>query len=51
MKTGVIANDAGVMGQLQLDPSRQLLDAHCNVTTAGGCLSSQYLAAWGIARR
>ena len=24
--------------------------AHCNVATAGGCLASQYLAAWMIAR-
>ncbi len=93
MKTRDIANDASVMGQLQLDPSRQLIGAQCsgtlmlaklgllkaipactdlttkpwvqeagvdvlnqpfyargNVATAGGCLSSQYLAAWVIAR-
>lgn len=93
MKTRDIANDPGVMGQLQLDPSRQLIGAQCsgtlmlaklgylqnlpactdlltkpwvqeagvqvlnqpfyaqgNVATAGGCLSSQYLAAWVIAR-
>ena len=93
MKTRDIANDQSVMGQLQLDPSRQLIGAQCsgtlmlaklgylktvlactdlltkpwvqeagvhvlnqpfyadgNVATAGGCLSSQYLAAWVIAR-
>ena len=93
MKTRDIANDPGVMGQLQLDPSRQLIGAQCsgtlmlaklgllrtipactdlttkpwvqeagvdvlnqpfhaagNVATAGGCLSSQYLATWVIAR-
>lgn len=93
MKTRDIANDQNVMGQLQLDPSRQLIGAQCsgtlmlaklgylktvpactdlltkpwvqeagvhvlnqpfyadgNVATAGGCLSSQYLAAWVIAR-
>ena len=93
MKTRDVANDTGVMGQLQLDPSRQLIGAQCsgtlmlarlgllkrvpactdlmtkpwvqeagvqvlnqpfyasgNVATAGGCLSSQYLAAWVIAR-
>lgn len=93
MKTREIANDTGVMGQLQLDPARQLIGAQCsgtlmlaklgflkaipactdlstkpwvleagvevlnqpfyahgNVATAGGCLSSQYLAAWVIAR-
>ena len=93
MKTRDIANDLSVMGQLQLDPARQLLGAQCsgtlmlaklgflkkipactdlltkpwvqeagvdvlnqpfyaagNVATAGGCLASQYLAAWIIAR-
>ena len=93
MKTRDIASDPAVMGQLQLDPSRQLVGAQCsgnlmlarlgwlntipactdlttkpwvqeagvtvlnqpfyasgNVATAGGCLSSQYLAAWVIAR-
>ena len=93
VKTRDIANDAGTMGQLQLDPGRQLIGAQCsgtlmlaklgflqkipactdlttkpwvqeagvqvlnqpfyadgNVATAGGCLSSQYLAAWVIAR-
>jgi len=93
MKTREIVNDQSVMGQLKLDPSRQLIGAQCsgtlmlaklgflksipactdlltkpwvqeagvdvlnqpfyadgNVATAGGCLSSQYLAAWVIAR-
>src|SRR3990167_3954386 len=93
MKTREIANDQSIMGQLKLDPSRQLIGAQCsgtlmlaklgylksipactdlltkpwvqeagvdvlnqpfyaegNVATAGGCLSSQYLAAWVIAR-
>ena len=93
MKTREIANDDSVMGQLKLDPARQLIGAQCsgtlmlaklgllkaipactdlltkpwvqeagvevlnqpfyadgNVATAGGCLSSQYLAAWVIAR-
>lgn len=93
MKTRDIANDQRIMGQIQLDPSRQLIGAQCsgtlmlaklgylktipactdlltkpwvqeagvhvlnqpfyadgNVATAGGCLSSQYLAAWVIAR-
>ena len=93
MKTREIANDDSVMGQLKLDPTRQLIGAQCsgtlmlaklgllkaipactdlltkpwvqeagvevlnqpfyadgNVATAGGCLSSQYLAAWVIAR-
>ena len=93
MKTRDIANDPSVMGQLQLDPARQLLGAQCsgtlmlaklgflkkipactdlltkpwvqeagvdvlnqplyaagNLATAGGCLASQYLAAWVIAR-
>jgi transcriptional regulator GlxA family with amidase domain len=93
MKTRDIANDAQVMGQLKLDPQRQLIGAQCsgtlmlaklgllsrvpactdlltkpwvqeagvevlnqpffargNLATAGGCLSSQYLAAWVIAR-
>ena len=93
MKTRDIAADPGVMGQLRLDPARQLIGAQCsgtlmlarlgllntipactdlttkawvqeagvkvlnqpffadgNVATAGGCLSSQYLAAWVITR-
>lgn len=93
MKTRDIANDPAIMGQLQLDPTRQLIGAQCsgtlmlaklgylktipactdlltkpwvqeagvdvlnqpffadgNVATAGGCLASQYLAAWVIAR-
>ena len=93
MKTREIAGDLRIMGQLQLDPSRQLIGAQCSgtlmlaklgflksipactdlltkpwvqeagvdvlnqpfyaeghVATAGGCLSSQYLAAWVIAR-
>ena len=93
MKTRDITNDPGVIGQLHLDPSRQLIGAQCsgtlmlaklgflkaipactdlttkpwvqeagvkvlnqpfyadgNLATAGGCLSSQYLAAWVIAR-
>ncbi len=93
MKSRDIANDPGVMSQLQLDPARQLIGAQfsgtlmlaklgllqnvpaCtdlltkpwvveagvdvlnqpfyadgNIATAGGCLASQYLAAWVIAR-
>ena len=93
MKTRDIANDPAIMGQLKVDPARQLIGAQCsgtlmlaklgylnkisactdlttkpwvqeagvevlnqpfyadgNVATAGGCLSSQYLAAWIIAR-
>jgi transcriptional regulator GlxA family with amidase domain len=93
MRTREIANDAALMAQLQLDPSRQLIGAQCsgtlllaklgllgavpactdlttkpwvqeagvkvlnqafyargNVATAGGCLASQYLAAWIIGR-
>lgn len=93
MKTRDVANDAGLMAQLRLDPVRQLIGAQCsgtlllaklgllqqvsactdlltkpwvqeagvdvlnqpfyaqgNVATAGGCLASQYLAAWLIAR-
>lgn len=93
MKTRDIANDQSVMGQLKLNPSRQLIGAQCsgtlmlaklgylkmipactdlltkpwveeagvevlnqpfyadgNLATAGGCLASQYLAAWVIAR-
>lgn len=92
-QTREIANDAGSMGQLKLDPARQLIGAQCsgalllaklgllaripactdlitkpwvqeagvavldqpffaqgNIATAGGCLASQYLAAWIIAR-
>ncbi len=88
-----IAADAGLLGQIALDPARQLIGAQCsgtlllaklgllnglpactdlitkpwvieagidvlnapfvardNVATAGGCLASQYLAAWMIAR-
>jgi transcriptional regulator GlxA family with amidase domain len=87
-----IVRDASIMGQLDLDPARQLLGAQCsgtlilaklgllkeipactdlttkpwveeagvrilnqafyargNIATAGGCLASQYLAAWTIA--
>jgi len=93
MLTREVVADAGLMAQLQLDPSRQLLGSQCsgtlvlaklgllegvsactdlttkpwvqaagvdvlnqpffargNVATAGGCLASQYLAAWVIAR-
>jgi len=93
MKTREIANDPSVMGQLQLNPARQLIGAQCsgtlmlaklgllqsipactdlltkpwvqeagvdvlnqpfyadgNLATAGGCLASQYLAAWVITR-
>ena len=93
MKTRDIANDPTIMGQLKLDPARQLIGAQCsgtlmlaklgylqkipactdlitkpwvqeagvdvlnqpfyadgNVATAGGCLASQYLATWIIAR-
>lgn len=93
VKTREIVNDAALMSQIQLDPSRQLIGAQCsgtlllaklgllgkipactdlttkpwvqdagvevlnqafyaqgNVATAGGCLASQYLAAWIIAR-
>ena len=93
VRTREIANDAALLSQLALDPSRQLIGAQCsgtlllaklgligalpactdlttkpwvidagvtvldapfvahgNVATAGGCLASQYLAAWIIAR-
>ena len=93
MQTREVVADQGLMAQLQLDPSRQLLTAQCsgtlvlaklglldgvpactdlttrpwveeagvavlnqpfvargNVATAGGCLASQYLATWIIAR-
>lgn len=93
VQTREIVANAGVMAQLQLDPSRQLLGAQCsgtlvlaklglldnisactdlttkpwvqeagvtvlnqpffakdNIATAGGCLASQYLASWVIAR-
>ena len=93
IKTREVAADPALMGQLQLDPARQLVGAQCsgtlllarlgllqqvpactdllskpwvqeagvevlnqpffaagNVATAGGCLASQYLAAWVIAR-
>jgi len=93
MQTREVVADPALMGQLQLDPSRQLLGAQCsgtlilaklgllegvpactdlttkpwveeagvavldrpffargNVATAGGCLASQYLAGWIIAR-
>jgi transcriptional regulator GlxA family with amidase domain len=88
-----IVNDPAIMGELRLDPSKQLLGAQCsgtlilaklglldgvsactdlttkpwveeagvsiinqpffgrgNIATAGGCLASQYLAVWVIAR-
>src|SRR5579863_10044440 len=88
-----IVQEPAIMGELRLDPSRQLLGAQCsgtlilaklgllegvsactdlttkpwveeagvsvlnqpffardNIATAGGCLASQYLAAWVIAR-
>jgi transcriptional regulator GlxA family with amidase domain len=88
-----IVKDPTIMGELRLDPSRQLLGAQCsgtlilaklglldgvsactdlttkpwveeagvsvlnqaffargNIATAGGCLASQYLAVWVIAR-
>lgn len=93
VKTREIATDRGILEQIKLDPSRQLLGAQCsgtlllaklgllggvpactdlttkpwvqqagvevlnqpffargNLATAGGCLASQYLAAWIIAR-
>jgi transcriptional regulator GlxA family with amidase domain len=93
VKTREIAQDAGLLARLRLDPARQLIGAQCsgtlllaklgligdlpactdlttkpwvieagvkvldapfvahgNVATAGGCLASQYLAAWMIAR-
>ncbi len=93
MKTREFVNDPALIGQLRLDPTRQLIGAQCsgtlilaklgllhgvpactdlltkpwvqeagvevlnqpffargNVATAGGCLASQYLAAWVIAR-
>ena len=92
-KTREFVADHALMGQLQLDPSRQLVGAQCsgtlvlaklgllhgipactdsvskpwveeagvavlnqpffargNLATAGGCLASQYLATWVIAR-
>lgn len=93
IRTREIAADAALLGQIELDPARQLIAAQCsgtlllaklgligalpactdlttkpwvieagievidapfvehgNVATAGGCLASQYLAAWIIAR-
>ena len=93
MKTREFVEDAALMGELRLDPARQLIGAQCsgalvlaklgllagvpactdlttkpwvqaagidvldqpffakgNVATAGGCLSSQYLVAWALAR-
>ena len=93
VRTREIAADAGLLSQIKLDPSRQLIAAQCsgtlvlaklglvdgvpactdlsskpwvveagvdvidapffangNVATAGGCLASQYLAAWMILR-
>ncbi len=93
MKTREVAANPAIMGQLRLDPARQLLAAQCsgtfllgqlgvlnglpactdltskpwviesgvqivnqpfvasgNVATAGGCLASQYLVTWLIAR-
>lgn len=93
VKTRELVRDAALMGELGLDPTRQIIGAQCsgalvlaklgllagvpactdsttkpwvqeagievleqpfvahgNVATAGGCLGSQYLAAWTIAR-
>lgn len=93
VQTREFVADAALMGQLRLDPARQLIGAQCsgtlvlaklglldgvpactdlvtkpwvqeagvevlnqpffargNVATAGGCLSSPYLAAWVLAR-
>lgn len=93
MQTRNIANDADLLGRLQLDPAKQLICAQCsgalllakldllagapactdlttkpwvieagvdvlnqpfhatgNVATAGGCMASQYLATWVIAK-
>ena len=93
MKTREVALNADWMGQLQLDPSRQLIAAQCsgtflmaklgligkmpactdltskpwvqaagvhilnqafytsgNLTTAGGCLSAQYVSAWIVSK-
>lgn len=93
IKTRDVVADPGLMAQLKLDPTRQLLGAQCsgtlilaklgllhgvsactdlttkpwvqeagvdvlnqaffargNVATAGGCMASQYLAAWIIAK-
>ena len=93
MKTREVAQNADWMGQLQLDPSRQLIAAQCsgtflmaklgligkmpactdltskpwvqaagvhilnqafytsgNLTTAGGCLSAQYVSAWIVSK-
>ena len=93
VKTREIAADLALLGQIRLDPTRQLIGAQCsgtlllaklgligdlpactdlttkpwvieagvnvidapfvahgNVATAGGCLASQYMAAWMIAR-
>lgn len=93
IRTRDIANDADLLSQIKLEPTRQLIGAQCsgtlllaklgfvgelpactdlttkpwvieagirvldapfvahgNVATAGGCLSSQYLATWIIAR-
>jgi transcriptional regulator GlxA family with amidase domain len=93
MRTREIAADPGLLAQIRLDPSRQLIAAQCsgtlilaklglvdgvpactdlmskpwvveagvkvidapffangNVATAGGCLASQYLAAWMLLR-
>ncbi|KRA59404.1 AraC family transcriptional regulator [Caulobacter sp. Root655] len=93
VRTREVAADAGLLSQIRLDPSRQLIAAQCsgtlilaklglidgvpactdlttkpwvveagvevldapffargNVATAGGCLASQYLAAWMILR-
>lgn len=93
INTREIAKDKSILGELKLDPSRQLLCAQCsgtlllaelgllnglpactdlttkpwvidagidvlnqpfvakdNIATAGGCMSSQYLATWIIAK-
>ena len=93
IKTRDIAQDAGLLARLRLDPARQMIGAQCsgtlllaklgllggrpactdlttkpwvidagvevldqpffasgNIATAGGCLASQYLAAWILIR-
>lgn len=53
IQTREVISDPTLMAALQLDSTRQLLAGQCsgtNIATAGGCLASQYLAAWIIAR-